>query len=180
MPYQPLRELTALPDAKNNLALWLRAWFDGADHAVGRNSPVTFPKCDVKFDQGAMEQPLDSGSNPRKETGNNTEIRVVLTSRAEMARDTSTGAGGRKLVASHVLINFWVRSQQPKPEDANQLAGRVAQLLHAILLNPAARRDLSLNGINHLQPREPQTNTANTWAERLVACGAQLQYEASY
>jgi hypothetical protein len=37
---------------------WLKGWFDGGAHAIGRNELVAFPKAVLRYQQDKLPQPL--------------------------------------------------------------------------------------------------------------------------
>lgn len=163
------------------LAEWLRLYFDGADHVVGTNAPVTFPKAFIAFGQAPIEQ-LSA-----RETGSvlgdqdiHAEIRVVIFPRGgQIAWVSATGADAelKKLATDPVLLTFQVRAKQQGPGQSEYLARNVAELLHALLTNPTTRYDLAQKGLSHIfvQPINPLPTAE--FAMRILSCSCVLRYE---
>lgn len=172
----PLTELTLETAPK---ALWrefLGGYFDGGPHDVGAHPGVFFPRATLAFGQGPVEQPLtaeDRGGGALASA----EIRVVCLPRRETVTANSNVLDGLGLLATdYVTFQFQIRAQRPRGPDAQLLADTVAQLLKALLTNPATRYALAAAGITHLEPLKPLAVTSGEWAVRLLSCPAQLQY----
>ena len=167
----PVSELAVMQTTCALLAEWLRAWFDGAQHAVGQNPPVLFPIANIAFGQSDPVQPL-----ARFPADVDTEIRVVTFTRHEeqASMDTTTSAG--KLISTFQFFNFWVSAKHPGPAQSALAAQTVGDLLKAILTNPDTRYPLAAKGITTLRPTPPQVIPSTDYHKRLVACSATLQY----
>lgn len=163
---------------------WLAGWFDGQAHVVGANGAIMFPRALLSFGQSeAAAQPV---ADPRKGTtaGQHTdpgvEIRTVMLPRMELAHQNNSVLYAGRLVTDYVVLNFWVQASVPGKGQAQKLAQETGELLKAILANPEARFALAEKGVTHLTPQMPQWIPAATYAKRLVACGAQLQYPVQF
>ena len=139
----PLTELTLETAPK---ALWrefLGGYFDGGPHDVGAHPGVFFPRATLAFGQGPVEQPLtaeDRGGGALASA----EIRVVCLPRRETVTANSNVLDGLGLLATdYVTFQFQIRAQRPRGPDAQLLADTVAQLLKALLTNPATRYALA-------------------------------------
>jgi hypothetical protein len=75
-----------------------------------------------------------------------------------------------------VLLNFWVQSKHASAAQAQQSGQTVANLLKAILTNPISVYDLGVKGLRMLSPEPLRPIPGVDYAQRLVACGAQLLY----
>ncbi len=162
------------------LAEWLAQYFDGAEHAVGSNDPVPFPKCYLAFNGSPRVQPLSNLGLAERvapiDGEAECEIRVVCLPVSET--DTFYGAG--KLATSVVLFNFWITAKAAAEGDSELLAQNAAQLLKALLSNPATAYELAQKGVTHVEPRPPEPLPNVMGAMRLVACRSQLQFEIAY
>lgn len=166
-----ITELSTEAAALNLLAEWLGNWFNGQANAVGGNAPVTFPLVNIAFNQSQVVQPL----TPPGATVDTT-IRIIILPRMETTESLDTILGAGKLATARVLVNFYVLSKRPKEADANQSAQTVASLLKAILTNPTSTADLGAKGLRMLHPETPRVIQSVDYAQRLVACGAQILY----
>lgn len=172
-----ITELTTEDGPLNLLGEWLRLWFNGGWNAVGTNAPVAFPVVNVAFNQSPAIQPLfQFGAQLGSAAATDTTIRVVLLPRVETVESCDTILAAGKLVTARVLVNFWVQSRQASAAQAQQSAQTVANLLKAILTNPESAYDLGLKGLRMLAPEPPRPIAGPDYAQRLVACGAQLIY----
>jgi hypothetical protein len=155
---------------------WLAQWFDGEAHAVGVNTPVVFPKANRAFNQGAPVQPLHQMDGDA-----DAEIRVVMHGRTENTASNDTVLYQGKLVTDFVTFNFWVRAKRPGTGQSELLAQTIADRLKSILSNPDAYYDLAVKGVSHLQAQGPPVPVPSSdYAQRLVACNAQLTYPIQF
>jgi hypothetical protein len=92
--------------------------------------------------------------------------------------DTVLSSG--KLAVDRVLVNFYVMAKHNGPGMSQESVQTVAKLLKAILTNPATIYDLGLKGVRMLSPQTPQVIQGADYAQRLVACGAQMLYPIRY
>ena len=166
-----ITELTTESAPFQILNEWLRLWFDGGWHQVGRNVPVWFPKVNIAFGQSPAAQPMHN-----LEKGTDAEIRCVVFPRSELVNDADTSLYSGKLVTSMVLFNFWVSAKKPGNGQSEWLAEKIGQLLKAILSNPDTKYPLAEKGILSLQPKPPEPLRSGDYAKRLVAVVGQLQY----
>jgi hypothetical protein len=166
----PLTELSIERGTQDLINEWLALWFDGQRHAVGANDPVLFPNVYRKFGQSKTAQPLKDDDASREAV----EIRLVILPRQNVRHANDSVLASGKLAIKYVLFNFWVKAKAPGPDQSEALAQRTADLLQAILDNPAARYLLAEKGIEHLHPNLPQPVPMADWAARLVSCAAQL------
>lgn len=173
----PITQLTVESAPK---ALWrefLESYFDGAAHDVGAHAAVVFPKAGIAFGQSPARQPLDAADNPAQPVQTSAEIRVLCLPRSSAATwNSSADAPEHQLATDAVTFQFQVRVVKPRPQDAEALADRLSELLHALLIHPDTRYPLARHGITHLQPNKPVTIESGDWHLRLVHCAAQLQY----
>lgn len=140
---------------------WLEWWFDGSPKTVNGTLYV-FPSVQVRWDQDAIEQPLD----------NAIEMRGYVD---PQSREVCAADGGW-LVSARVLVHFYVRVNRTDGQRANYEANQVADLLHGILASPECRSALAVKGVQHLNPRPPLTLSSDLYKLRLVTTTARLQY----
>lgn len=161
-----ITELTTLTAPKAIFREWLLTWFDGLEHVVGTNAPVSFPLCRIDFALGRDEQPKTQCS-----------IRLVILPRGERSWwNNDSFFAEHKRTSSGVLLNFWIKAKAQGVGQSELLASRVAQLLKAVLTNPDANFPLKERGITALTPQEPQPMPTAEEAVYLVACGAEFYY----
>lgn len=165
----PITEIALESATKAAWLEFLSGYFDGGVHDVGRHTAVAFPRGRIAFDQSPPPRPLsDSGG---------LEIRVLCLPRLERETWNADAQQGEHLLSTHqVTYQFHVRARAPRPEDAELLADRAAQLLKAILSNPDSRLILARVGITHLSASKPSVIQSTDYAMRIVNCAAQIQY----
>jgi hypothetical protein len=168
----PLTEYNLETQFPANMAEWLRSWFDGNWHAIvggdESDDAVEFPRAEIAFGQGIA--PVLSG---RVEGEPQAEIRLVVQPGASERMGYSHET---RLVVDKALLLFQIRASGGGAGQAEYRVTVIAQLLHAILNNPAAWGDLPKNGISHFFPRRPAVLPQASFAMRVVACEAQLRY----
>jgi len=158
---------------------WLARYYDGASHTLyaGTAAPVavTFP--DARY--SVAGQPQSSivfetmpPAQPLADQAGGWEIRIVPQSRLEKNREVEGG----KLVSVVMSLHFWVTAKKPQAADSLTLGRSVADALHALLGDPAARYDLAEKGITHLQPSAPVPALSVDGDKRLLTCTADCQY----
>lgn len=149
---------------------WLGDYFDGNIHRIGVNASGVFPLCDIKFEQGEIQQPLDQiDVNPGTPQ---TEIRLTLTRRQGRRDAWAEGY----LVTEPVQMNFWVRSKKQGQGQGKYLTRMVSELLFSILNNPENALALAEKGIKHLAPRGGVTIPSEDWEEKLVCCQGEFSW----
>lgn len=169
-----ITEERVLQAAKTLLKEWLTSWFDGASHALGTVTP-TFPALtgegQVQFDHSAETQPLDGLS-----------VRIVVHRGRERTHwFTATESATAWLVQADVLVDFYVRCKDAKGmPKSNERANTAADLLKAVLSNPASRLALAEKGVGQPRAQLPQTLVSEHYAVRLVVSAAQLQYQVNF
>lgn len=166
-----ITELTTEDAPLNLLGEWLRSWFNGSLHAVGAHDPVLFPAVNFAFGQSPQVQPLYLFGQDQ-----DTTIRLVMIPRTETTVSEDTILYSGKLATARVLFNFYITSKHPGPGMAQQSAQTVANLLKAILTNPDSRFPLALKGIEGFACEPIRNITSVDYAQRIVACSAQLLY----
>lgn len=185
--------ISALALEKSLLDLWeefLSGYFDGANHGVGPLEAAVFPEAQLRFQQSAVDQPLDGVAITLvwvTPTRNRTEWEDVT---------NADGSGGRQAQAfDDVMLNFWIRAagDQAAPTNARHECMKAASLLKGLIANRAATLPLAQKGIHHLRPMDPQLvaegssegkasnklkggDAARLHALRLVSCRAELRY----
>ncbi len=161
-------------------AIWrefLASYFDGATHDVGPHVGIVFPKANIAFGQSAPVQPLDRAANPQQAVQTSAEIRVLCLPRSSAQTWNSEATVGEHLLATDsVMFQFQIRASKSRSVDGQYLAGRISELLHALLANPVTRFPLARNGITHLLPNKPQVIESTDYALRLLNATARLQY----
>lgn len=166
-----ITELTTEDAPLNLVGEWLRQWFNGALNQVGANAPVLFPVVNVAFNQSPNAQPVYQFI-----AGVDTTIRLVMLPRTETAEHLDNILAVGKLATARVLFNFYIQAKHPVPGQSQEAAQNVAKLLKAILTNPLCVADLVNAGVRMTAPEPPRPITSGDYAQRLVACGAQLTY----
>lgn len=169
-------ELTVLTAPPAILAEWLALYFDGGVHTVGTTANVTFPRADIRFGQGAPRAPL----NDRNLQPTNVEIRVVMLPLRSEAQNVDDILGTGHQHGDQVRLHFWVRVKAPGAQQSQYQANRAAELLHALLINPVIRYELSRKGIACVAPTLPEIVPSADYAERLVACRADIYYRVLF
>lgn len=182
-----LTEINLQSGAKALLSEWLRSWFDGGAKSVGANPAVVFPELGitaVNFDQGSAPQPMaqaDSVSGISVVDGAaGQEIRITLQplgTRRDWTQKTSGPAGAdSRLMQEAVAIVALVACRLHTMAASNLEADKTAQLLHAIMANPAASAPLAEKGIHRLAPMQARTVSGENLALRMIYCRAELVY----
>ncbi len=171
----PITEMNVANAAHTLLAEWLRGWFNGSLHVVGANPPVLFPAVNIAFGQSDPVQPLYTTPG-----GLDAEIRVLTFARSASQESSDTALAAGKLATDYVLFNFWVSAKHPGAGQSAYQAGRVADLLKALLTNPDSRYPLVAGGITTLRPQLPVVIPATDYHKRLVGCAASLQYPLAF
>jgi hypothetical protein len=162
-------------------AEWLADYFDGQPHDVGGNAAVPFPRALIQFGQAPMKQPLNpaaQGSKPKAQSPQ-AGIAMVWGAPVSTSRKWETVGGAAQLmIYKKVRWNFWVRAEMQASDtgSARKLCRQAAELLNALLMNPATTRDLGQCGIHHLRPGEPEPIADTGYILMLVGCRAQLRY----
>ena len=153
---------------------WLGDYFNGAMHMIGVNASGVFPMCNIRFEQGEIQQPLNQQNLPGYPSPNpeQTEIRMTMTRRQER-RDPWNGGW---LVTSPAVLNFWVRSKVQGRGQGPYATRTVSELLYSILNNPENTLALAQKGIKHLAPVGGKTIPSKDWAEMCVTCRADLEW----
>ncbi len=134
---------------------WLGSFFDGNEHQIGFGPTATFPKSDLRFQEGVHPQPLGALIGIRIVWVTATEPRL----RWEVVDGPNLGLApaSRQQVAKHpVTWMFWVRAESATREASQKAAADAAQLLFAILNNSAASGPMTACGIHHLRTEQPQ------------------------
>lgn len=166
-----ITELTTEKAPLNLLLEWLGNWFNGQAQLVGANSPIVFPQVLAVAGKSPVTQPLAG-----------VEIRVVILPRRETAEVLNTSLATGMLVTSSVMLHFTVSAKVAGKDGAysEEAAQTVADLLKAIVTNPAARFPLCENGFRAFQPVAINNVPSADYSKRIVTCGAQLQYPVQF
>lgn len=167
--------------AKTLLKEWLGDYFDGAAHSVGGVS-VTFPDLTtdplgIVFDQDIADQP---------ETGSETtrQLRIIIVpgkTRQDWTDEAPvSGQTHRRWVFDEVNLQCWMTARAPTWPEGNMIVNQMADLLHAVLKNPAIAFPLAEKGVRHLRPRHAIPIQTERAPMRLLMCPAQLFYSVDW
>lgn len=173
----PLTETNLEKGTYDLFSIWLPGFFDGAQHAVGGNTNVQFPKAVFGFAQSALPQPLNptavAGAAPTPLVG----ITMIMGKTiGRVDRRWGTVDGDRQQVNyKKVRVNFWVRSSTADDSD-RLLVMSAGQLLESILANQAVTRPLAQNGVHRIRPGTAEPVADSTYILRLLACEMTLKY----
>jgi hypothetical protein len=162
-------------------AEWLAKYFDGATHDVGGNAAVTFPKAVILFGQSPMTQPLNplAGGPPVPPSVPQSSITMVWGAPVSTVKRWETvGGASQQMAYKKVRWNFWVRCEAPRgaATNARKLCRQTAEMLSAILANPATTQELGQKGLHHCRPGEPEPVSEAPYILMLVSCRATLRY----
>lgn len=153
------------------LALWhefLAGYFNGQAHAVGANLPAPFPKCELRFQQSPLEQPMAVPC-----------ISLIWAAPSTVRKCWETVGGTRQhVVHAPVRFTFLIRAFAAANElgNARQQCTRAAERLAGLLANNAATRPLAQKGIRRLRPGLPQSVQDDKHILRRLDVGATLRY----
>ncbi|MDE2105483.1 MAG: hypothetical protein KGL39_50110 [Patescibacteria group bacterium] len=167
-------------------AEWLGKYFKGQTASIGGNANVPMPKAVIAFGQTPATQPLNPVATPSSQNGGvapQASITMVWGTPLSTERKWEIPPGGpagtaQLMVYKKVRWNFWVRCEQQAAagNNARKLCRQAAEMLSALLMNPATTHELGQKGIHHLRPSEPDPVSDTGFILMLVGCRAQLRY----
>ena len=170
-----ITELTSESAVRAIFAEWLGLYFDGNAHPVGNAGSPVFPKCAFNFGEGIQDQP-DGAAPP---TGL-PEIRLVIVPHSGKSIPCTDKNGSGRRERQLVLLQFWVSGKLQGRGKSQKQVMTVAELLKAILTNPATRSVLAERGVFNLKPTDPQALNGADQARFIVGCAGEIQYGISY
>jgi len=156
---------------------WLKGWFDGDAHSIGRNEAVAFPKAILRYQQDKLPQPL----------GDQVGISLVWVNTSKVKLSWKFTPVPNDVPARQQIANvgttwlFMVRSEIENKKNCRA----VAELLYAILNNSNATLPLAQKGIHRLCPLPPQLISDGGrrtekpdlgFCLRMVQCSGVLRY----
>lgn len=122
---------------------WLTSWFDGAEHAFGQGT-FLFPAVHLGVGRHDLPQPLATPA-----------IAIAVRSDPVRRPEVRLDGDGSRWVRDRMATTLTIRAGGFEPRRAAYESRRVADLLHALLLDRGATAALARGGVFDLEVQKP-------------------------